>query len=137
MGIRFSISQKSIIHSIQSSRHPSLKIENCREYLEPEAGLSGSMRNSNLIHSDLSVSGPSTLSIFFTLETKGKEGGCSRAQKDAKHQRFWETYSWPLSGLKFFNRSVITVLYVERKIAIFLIYFRLFLELDLLCQTGM
>jgi hypothetical protein len=30
-----------------------------------------------------------------------------------------ETYSWPLSGLKFFNRSVITVLYVERTIAIY------------------
>jgi hypothetical protein len=26
------------------------------------------------IHSDLSVSGPSTLSIYFTLETKGMEG---------------------------------------------------------------
>jgi hypothetical protein len=29
--------------------HPSLKIANCREYLEPEAGFSGSMRNSKLI----------------------------------------------------------------------------------------
>jgi hypothetical protein len=33
------------------------------------------MRNSNLIHSDLSVSGPSTLSTFFTLESKGMGGG--------------------------------------------------------------
>jgi hypothetical protein len=64
--------------------HPSLKIANCREYLEPQAGLSGSMRNSNLIHSDLSASVPSTLSIFFNLETKGMEGGGSRAQKGGK-----------------------------------------------------
>jgi hypothetical protein len=47
---------------------------NCWEYLEPDAGLSGSMRNSNLIHSDLSTSVPSFLSIFFTLETKGMGG---------------------------------------------------------------
>jgi hypothetical protein len=40
------------------------------------AGLCGSMRNLNLIHSDLSASVPSTLSTFFTLETKGiGEGG--------------------------------------------------------------
>jgi hypothetical protein len=38
--------------------HPSLKISNCQEYLED--GLSGSMRNSNLIHSELSVSDPSS-----------------------------------------------------------------------------
>jgi hypothetical protein len=54
--------------------HPSLKIANCREYLEPDAGLSGPMRNSNFIHSDLSASGPSTLSTFFTLETKRMGG---------------------------------------------------------------
>jgi hypothetical protein len=136
MGIRFSISRKAITHLIQSSGHPSLKIENCGEYLDPDAGLSGSMRNSNLIHSDLSASGPSALSIFFTLETKGMGGEGSRAQKEAKQWRIWKTYSWPLSELKFFNRSVIKVLYVERKIAI-MIYFRLFLELDLVCQTGM
>jgi hypothetical protein len=35
MGIRFSISRKAITHLIQSSGHPSLKIENYREYLEP------------------------------------------------------------------------------------------------------
>jgi hypothetical protein len=96
--------------------HQSLKIANCREYLE--AGLSGSMRNPNLIHSDLSASVPSTLSIFFNLETKGMGGG-SRTQKDAKQRRIWKTNSWTLSGLKFFNRSVITVLYVERTIAIY------------------
>jgi hypothetical protein len=61
-----------------------LKIANCQEYLEPNAGLSGSMRNSNLIHSDLSASGPSTLSIFFTLKTKGMGGEGSCAQKEAK-----------------------------------------------------
>jgi hypothetical protein len=54
--------------------HLSLKIENCWEYLKPESGLSVSMRNSKLIHSDLSVSCPSTFSIFFTLVTKGMGG---------------------------------------------------------------
>jgi hypothetical protein len=91
------------------------KIAKFLEYLE--AGLSGSMRNPNLINSDLSVSDPLTLSIFFTLETIGMEGG-SRAQKDSIHWSILKTYSWPLSSLKFFNRSVITVLYVEKKIAI-------------------
>jgi hypothetical protein len=47
MVIRFSISRKAITRLIQSSCHPSLKIANCRNYLEPDAGLSGSMRNSN------------------------------------------------------------------------------------------
>jgi hypothetical protein len=42
----------------------------------------------------------------------------SGAQKEAKQRRIWKTYSWLLSGLKFFNRSVITVLYIERTIAI-------------------
>jgi hypothetical protein len=63
------------------------------------------------------MSVPSTLSIFFTLETKG-EGGAF-VQKEAKQRRIWKTYSWPLSGLKFFNRSLITVLQVERTIAIY------------------
>jgi hypothetical protein len=75
MGIMFSISWEAITHLIQSSGHPSLKIANFREYLDPQAGLSGSMRNSNLIHSDLTASGPSTLSTFFTLEIKGMGGG--------------------------------------------------------------
>jgi hypothetical protein len=90
MGIRFSISRKAITYLIDSSGYPSLKIENFREYME--AGLSGSMRNSDLIHSDLSASGPSTLSIFFTLKTKGMGG--SHAQKEAKQQWIWKTYSW-------------------------------------------
>jgi hypothetical protein len=51
--------------------HPSLKIADCREYLE--VGLSGFTRNYNLIHSDLFASGPSILSTFFTLETKAME----------------------------------------------------------------
>jgi hypothetical protein len=95
-----------------------LKIANFREYLNPDAELSGSMRNSNFIHSDLSASGPSTLSIFFILDTKGMGAG-SQAQKEAKQQRIWKTYSWPLSGLKIYNRSVITVLHVERTIEIY------------------
>jgi hypothetical protein len=44
------------------------------------------MRNSNLINSDLSASGPSTLSTFFTLEMKGLGGGdflCTEGGKAA------------------------------------------------------
>jgi hypothetical protein len=109
--IRFSISRKAIIHLIQSSGtlHLSLKKANCREYLEPQTEFSGSMKNSKLIQS--------TLSIFFTLKTKEMGGSC--AQKESKKQRIWKTYSWPSSGLKFFSRSVITVLYIERTIAIY------------------
>jgi hypothetical protein len=33
------------------------------------------MKNSKLIHPDLSASGPSALSIFFTLEMKGMDAG--------------------------------------------------------------
>jgi hypothetical protein len=59
---------------------------------------------------------------LFNLLHLGKErnGGVegSRAQKEAKQRKIWKTYSWSLSGLIFFNRSVITVLYVERTIAI-------------------
>jgi hypothetical protein len=44
----------------------------------------------------------------------------SRAQKEAKQWRIWKTYSWPLSaGLIGFDRSVITVLYNERTIAVY------------------
>jgi hypothetical protein len=60
--------------------HPSLKIANCWDYLEPDAGLSGLMRNSILMHSDLFLSVQSTLSIFFTLETKGMGWGLSRTE---------------------------------------------------------
>jgi hypothetical protein len=50
---------------------------------------------------------------------RNEEGGRnSRSQKVAKRWRIWKTYSWKFSELKFFNRSVITVLYVERMIAI-------------------
>jgi hypothetical protein len=47
-----------------------------------------------------------------------REGGGSCAQKEANQRRIWKTYSLPLSGLKFFKRGVIIVLYVERTIAI-------------------
>jgi hypothetical protein len=43
----------------------------------------------------------------------------SCAYKEAKRQRVWKTYSCAFSGLKFFNRSLITVLYVKRTIAIY------------------
>jgi hypothetical protein len=123
IGIRFSISRKVITHLIHSSGHPSLKMASCQEYLKPQAGLSGSMRNSNLIQSDLSVPAPSILSIFFTLGTKGMvaigEGGVSLAQKEARQQRIWKNYSWPFPGLKFFNRNKVKVLYVERTIAVY------------------
>jgi hypothetical protein len=36
------------------------------------------------------------------------EGGGSCTQKEAKQWRIWKPYSWSLSGLKFFNSSVIT-----------------------------
>jgi hypothetical protein len=73
--IRFSISRHAITHLIQSSGNPSFKIANFQEYME--AGWSGSMRNSNLIHSDLSASCLLTFSTFFTWETKeiGRVGG--------------------------------------------------------------
>jgi hypothetical protein len=78
------------------------------------------MRNSNLIHLALSASGQSTLSEFFTLETKGiGGGGRSCPQKEAKQRKIWKTYSWPFYRLKFFNRRVFTVLYVERIIPIY------------------
>jgi hypothetical protein len=60
------------IHLIQSSENPYLMITNCREYLE--YGHFGIMRNSKLIHSDLSALVPYTLSIFFTLEPKRMRG---------------------------------------------------------------
>jgi hypothetical protein len=62
-----------------------------------------------------------TINLVHLLHLGNKRnggGGGSRAQKEAKRRWIWKTYSWPLSGLKHFNRSVITVLYVERKIAI-------------------
>jgi hypothetical protein len=77
-------------------------------------GLSGFMRSPNFIHSKLSASRPSTLSIFFTLETR-MGGSC--AQEEAKQQNIWKTQSWLLSSLIWLNRSLITVLYVNRTIA--------------------
>jgi hypothetical protein len=43
----------------------------------------------------------------------------SQAQREAKQRKIWKPYSWPLSGLKFFNRCGITLPYVERTIAIY------------------
>jgi hypothetical protein len=43
----------------------------------------------------------------------------SCAQKEAKKRNIWKTYSCSLSRLKFFNRSVITELYVGRTIEIY------------------
>jgi hypothetical protein len=60
------------IHLINPSGHPPLKITKFQEYLE--AGLSGSMRNFNVIHSVLSASGLSILPKLFTLETRSLEG---------------------------------------------------------------
>jgi hypothetical protein len=125
MGIRFSISQKAITHLIQSSGRPSLKVANCSEYLEPQAGLSGSIRNSKLIHEKLLLDplrlvcfSPINLVHLLHLGNK-RNGGGSCVKKEAKQQRIWKTYSWPLSGLKFFNKSVITVVYVASLIAIY------------------
>jgi hypothetical protein len=40
-----------------------------------------------------------------------KNGGRFLCTEGSKQQQIWKTYSWPSSGLKFLNRSVITVLY--------------------------
>jgi hypothetical protein len=45
-----------------------------QEWLEFDCEMFESMRISNLIYSDLSASGASTLSIFFTLEAKEWRG---------------------------------------------------------------
>jgi hypothetical protein len=69
----FSISQKDINHlisTINPTGHPSLKFAKNREYLEPQAGLIGFMRNFKFIRSILSASWPSIFSILFTLKTK-------------------------------------------------------------------
>jgi hypothetical protein len=51
--------------------------------------LSRSMNNSNLIHSDLSTSCQTTLSMFFAWEKKRMEGGggVSSTQKEAKQRK--------------------------------------------------
>jgi hypothetical protein len=56
-------------HSIHSSVYPPLKKIKFQEFLEDV--FSESMKNSNLIQSNLSMSELSALSIFFTLDTKG------------------------------------------------------------------
>jgi hypothetical protein len=61
---------------------------------------------------------PINLVYLLHLGNKRKGGRGSCAQKEARQRRIRKTYSWILSGLKFFNRSVISVLYVERTIAI-------------------
>jgi hypothetical protein len=132
MGIRFSISRKAITHLIQSSGHPSLKIANCREYLEPQDGLSGSMRNSNLIHSDLSASGPSTLSIFFTLEIKGMGRGfsCTEGGKVAVDL---ENVLMAIAWIEILQQKCdhsAPMLRLQSQFMV-VIYFRLFLELNI------
>jgi hypothetical protein len=102
---------------IYFSGHPCLKRTNCQGYLE--ARLSGSMRNSNLIHSDLFASGPSALSIFFTLEIKQRGIVRFLPTEEGKAVEYLETYSCPLFRLIFLNKSVIKMLYVERIIAIY------------------
>jgi hypothetical protein len=47
-----------------------------------------------------------------------RNGGVLVHRRRQSSGGFAKPYSWPLSELKFFNRSVITVLYVERTIAI-------------------
>jgi hypothetical protein len=74
------------------------------------------------------------INLVHLLHLRNKRNEGSRAQKEAKKLRIWKTYSWQLSGLKIFNRSVITVLYVERKVTILMICFILFLGLDLVFQ---
>jgi hypothetical protein len=86
-------------------------IYSSRKFQEPlEAELYGSMRNFDLINTDLSMSGPFTLSIFFTLETK--EWGGFLLTEGGKELKDLETYSWPLLKLIWLNGDVITVLYV-------------------------
>jgi hypothetical protein len=63
-------------------------IYSSRKFQEPlEAELSGSMRNFDLINTDLSMSGPFTLSIFFTLERKGM-GGVLAHRRRQRIERF-------------------------------------------------
>jgi hypothetical protein len=59
------------------------------------------------------------INLVHLLHLGNKRNGGSHAQNEAKQHRIWKTYLYPLSGLKFFNRSLITVLYVERTIAIY------------------
>jgi hypothetical protein len=96
--------------------HPSLKIVKCRAYLE--ARLSGSMRNSNLIHSVFFISGSSTSPSSSPWKQKELRGA-SNTKNEAKQRNISISDSWPLFRLILLNRSVITVLYAEMTIAIY------------------
>jgi hypothetical protein len=82
-GIKYSKPHgRPITHLVPSSWNPFLKIANCREYLE--AGLSGSMRNSILIRSDLFVSGPSIINLvhpLLNLTNESNGGGCEQKEE--------------------------------------------------------
>jgi hypothetical protein len=81
MGIRFSICRKAITYLIQSSGHPSLKIANCREYFEPQAGLSEFMKNFRLDPLRLVRVRPINLVRLLHLENKRNGGmGISRTE---------------------------------------------------------
>jgi pantothenate synthetase len=99
--------------------HSSLKIVRCREYLE--AGLSGSMRNSNLIHSDLSASVPSTFSLSFTLETKGKGGESGRvlAQRRKKIIKKLKDFFVAIDQIDLAQQKCDHIVYAERTITIY------------------
>jgi hypothetical protein len=101
-----------LIHS-SGTLYPSWKIEIFQEYLED--GLTESMKNSNLIHSDLSASDPSALSIFFfTLETKAM--GVLIHRRRQRHQRKTTRMSFTLniSIIHFYSkltlRDTVTIL---------------------------
>jgi hypothetical protein len=61
----------------------------------------------------------SPINLVHLLHLGNKGMGASCAQKESNQRQICKTYSWLLSGLKFFKRTVITVLYVERTIAIY------------------
>jgi hypothetical protein len=79
--------------------------------------MSGSMKNSNLIHPVFSASGLSALYIFFTLETKvmGRLS-CTEGDKEVDDL---EGFPMTIVQIDFLNRSVITVLYVESTITMY------------------
>jgi hypothetical protein len=56
----------------------------------------------------------SPINLVHLLHLGNKRNGGFSQTEGGKKWSSWKTYSWPLSGLKFFNSSVITVLYVER-----------------------
>jgi hypothetical protein len=66
----------------------------------------------------LSASGPSTLNIFFTWETKGMKGGFKNIER-GKAAEYLENLLIEIFRLISLNRSMVTVLYLERTIAIY------------------